>query len=407
LDREPVREVLVTNDRLYQQDWREVVLLLAGILCKQSHTRADALLDIIFHNQIGSPGILRAVRRWLTPIRKRGLDLENQALAFGLLGAILRDLKPYKYLPVDGRLTQLQSNVMAIFESSAVYDAPIHVRIEAAEALGMAGDPRLDRSNATYYRPWIPISSGCFLMGAQNTDAREPTYAAEAMVYESPVHEVFLDEYEICRYPVTVVEYLEFIKHGGYANNEWWSAGGFEASHEPQEWNEQQLHLNRPVVGVSWFEANAYCKWWSSITGDRVALPTEAEWERAARGINARKYPWGTAPPSPPLLNYVESKIGRPTPVGIYPLGATPDGICDLAGNVWEWCHDWYNESYYGQCSKQNPQGPANGNARVVRGGSWNYFAKYCRASLRFSYIPKNRLNHLGFRMVRVGPREL
>jgi len=144
----------------------------------------------------------------------------------------------------------------------------------------------------------------------------------------------------------------------------------------PEDWDDQVEYPNRPVVGVSWFEAAAYSAW----AGSR--LPAEAEWEKAARGTEGRKFPWGNEPADPSRLNS-DGNVGRPTPVGLYPAGATPSGIYDMAGNVWEWCCDVVNEP-----------------VRVVRGGSWNFGSGYARSAYRSGYHPDSRNNGFGFRVV-------
>jgi formylglycine-generating enzyme required for sulfatase activity len=267
---------------------------------------------------------------------------------------------------------------------------PIEVRIDAAEALGQAGDSRLEENK------WITIESGTFRMGAQRKSPSRPNYDKEANNKESPVHGVHLDIYQISRYPLTVSEYSYFVEQGGYEDSRWWAAGGFGETREPQDWPDQQAFPNRPVVGVSWFEASAYCSWAG------VRLPTEAEWERAARGTDGRKYPWGAEPADPSSLNYAESRLNRPTPVGLYPLGATPDGILDMAGNVWEWVVDCYGK--YGSHKSSNPHGPDTGTPRVLRGGSWFYDAWNCRSAYRDWFHPDNRFDDFGFRPARSLP---
>jgi len=213
------------------------------------------------------------------------------------------------------------------------------------------GDPRFaDRAREAN---WIEIPAGEFWMGTQKVDASQRNYDPAEWGDESPVHRVYLDAYRIGRYPVTVGEYRHFVEQGGYGDEQYWQAGGFQQWQAPDNWEEQLQYPNRPVVYVSWYEASAYAAWCG------VRLPTEAEWERAARGTEGRKYPWGNEDPNPSLLNY-QSNIGRATPVGVYPRGATPEGILDMAGNVWEWCQDWFGDYPAGRVS--NPSGPRGSN---------------------------------------------
>jgi len=238
---------------------------------------------------------------------------------------------------------------------------------------------------------WIEIPAGEFLMGAQKSDPEAPNYDPEAYADEAPVHPVRLSAYWMGRYPVMVQEYLRFVKDGGYAEASYWNAGGFGKWKWPAGWWEQVANPTRPVVGVSWYEATAYAAW----AGCR--LPTEAEWEMAARGINGRKYPWGDEPPNERLANFApgwKPNIGHPTPVG---------RISDLAGNVWEWCSDVYDGEYYGKSPKEDPKGPARnakGGACVLRGGSWFSPSEYLRSACRYVSRPVNRLDDFGFRVV-------
>lgn len=179
---------------------------------------------------------------------------------------------------------------------------------------------------------------------------------------------------------MTVEEYRRFVEDDGYQDQRWWKAGGYGQTSEPGAWDEQKLHPNRPVVGVSWYEATAYCAW----AGGR--LPNEAEWERAAGRSDGREYPWGKEPPDPSRANY-DRNVGHPTPVGHCPRGATPEGICDLAGNVWEWVADWSD---------------ARRESRAVRGGSWLHgIPEYLRVAGRGWVVPVVRSVIVGFRCVR------
>jgi len=253
-----------------------------------------------------------------------------------------------------------------------------------------------------------------FITPAQNIDQNAPNYDLDAYNNEWPPHWVEVDEFKISRYPVTVHEYAVFIEDDGYAEPRWWKQGGFASWQEPEGWQGQFEHQNRPVVGVSWFEAIAYCAWLTDrlrrlgqlTPNELIRLPTEAEWEWVARGSIPRRFPWGEAEPTSELLN-VNLTGGNPTPVGVYPLGATPEGVLDLSGNVWEWCADWYAYSYYQACYSQgtvkNPAGSKKtGTVRVIRGGSRGHKAKDCRSAYRFHYQPDYRFSFTGFRCARV-----
>jgi formylglycine-generating enzyme required for sulfatase activity len=361
--------------RIHQPEWREMVLLLAGVLHHHGHRRVERMFGTILD---------------LLP---QDAALAEQARCAALLGAAVQDLAPLKYKPTDARYQQLFDAVFGVFERECSARVPIRVAIEAAEALGQAGDPRL--TGAQRERNWITIQAGEFLMGSQKDDPSKPNYDPGTYGDEGPVHTVWLDEFRIGRYPVTVAEFARFVVQGGYQDRRWWTAGGYSDQSSPDEWEEQLQHPNRPVVGVSWFEAAAYAAW----AGCR--LPTEAQWERAARGIEGRKYAWGNEEPADRRMNYAPGwppNVGRPTPVGIYPLGATPEGICDLCGNVLEWCADW--QGPYDDSMQRNPTGPSSGSFRVLRGGSWRHYPSDCRAAYRYHDVPVDRRGLIGLRLV-------
>ncbi|MEI8019053.1 MAG: SUMF1/EgtB/PvdO family nonheme iron enzyme [Schlesneria sp.] len=190
---------------------------------------------------------------------------------------------------------------------------------------------------------------------------------------------------------MTVSEFLLFIENKGYESNVFWKSGGFGLFDEPEGWADQLAHKNRPVVGVSWFEAMAFCDWAA------IRLPTESEWERVARGSSARKYPWGSEPPDTTHLNS-DMKIGSPTPVGIFPVGATNDGVEDMAGNVWEWCCDC--DGPYSEYPQINPTGPISGDSKILRGGSWESNSRLARSAFRHRNSPFYRSATIGFRVV-------
>jgi formylglycine-generating enzyme required for sulfatase activity len=330
--------ILFEDGKIYLPEWREVALLLAGILfVKQGEAKVDGLVSAI--------------------LERTGKKLAEQARAAGLLGAIVSDLKPLDYHPADARYRELHT--LGIFDREKAMSVDFKVRLEAAEALGQAGDPRIGQDN------WVRIDAGAFRRG------------------DPPGRAVMLKAFEMGRYPVTVTEYRQFVEDEGYGDERWWKAGGFGDKTEPERWEDQKQHPNRPVSRVSWYEAGAYCAW----AGAR--LPSEVEWERPARGTERRMYAWGDEEPDASRANYVETGPGHPTPVGLYPAGATPEGILDLAGNVWEWVDDLHQE------------GPA---LRVLRGGSWDDNATALRAAERARYVPVNRNDDFGFRLARDAP---
>ena len=227
---------------------------------------------------------------------------------------------------------------------------PLPLRLRAAALMGEVGDPRLldpQRGEAPMGGYWCPIERGPFWFG----DDRKGALRQMTLPYA----------YRIGRYPVTNAEYRRFIDAGGYQERQWWTENGWTylqpGSQRRLESNETRITLPRlwehatynqptqPVVGISWYEAAAYCAWltaqgrsagWLPV-GDELRLPTSLEWERAARGIDQRRYPWGDAAPDAERANYKDTGIGRPTPVGCFPAGAAVCGALDLAGNVWEW----------------------------------------------------------------------
>ena len=274
---------------------------------------------------------------------------------------------------------------MDIFDGEKSEGVAFQDRLDAAEALGQAGDPRLDEDN------WVTIPAGSFKMGSEDITGRE-----------RPVHEVELDAFQIGRYPVTVQEFARFVEDGGYQERRWWKdSEAFGKLKEPEDWDEQANRRNHPVSGVSWFEAAAYCEWLSDRLGARVRLPTEAEWERAACGGKVRKYPWGDEI-DPSRANYHHDDAPkRTTPVGLYPLGASAEGLHDTAGNVWEWCADWYDAGYYAKSPRRGPQGPESGETVVLRGGSWYFYRNYAACAYRGINRPVYRLYLIGFRCAR------
>ena len=164
---------------------------------------------------------------------------------------------------------------------------------------------------------------------------------------------------------------------------------------EPEKFGGADDLPNHPVVGVTWYEAMAFCGWQSEKLGHPVTLPTEAQWEKAARGPDGRRYPWGQEI-TPQHANYAEAGIGATTAVGAFPLGASPYGALDMAGNAWEWCLTQWRNNY----TEPADDDPAINAARVLRGGAYYYFARYTRCACRCRSNPDYRYKYIGFRVV-------
>jgi formylglycine-generating enzyme required for sulfatase activity len=360
-------KLLFNEGKLYLPDWRETVLLLAGILCGQGSERIDVFLSAILDG-LGNEARLPA-----------------RARAVGLIGRILQDLQSWNYHIADPRYRENLDRMIKIFDAKAVHEIDFQTRLEAAEALGQAGDPRLEKLEQDN---WVHLDGGPYRMGAQKPD--DP----DAFDDESPVHQVEISPFSIGRYPVTVVEYDRFIAAGGYTEEKLWKAGGYGQFQAPGHWQRQLRYPNRPVAKVSWYEAAAYCAWAEG------RLPTEAEWECAARaGRKGARYPWGNETPDQFRANYIEGGPGQPTPVGMYSEGATPQGIDDLAGNVFEWTADWWGG--YSEAAARNPKGPEKGPGKVIRGGSWGVNPRRLRVSYRNWGDALARHGNIGFRCVR------
>ena len=211
-----------------------------------------------------------------------------------------------------------------------------------------------------------------------------------------------LPAFRIARHPVTNSQYQTLIDAGGYRDERWWTdlqRPEPEASRWPQ--------ANRPRTNVDWYEAVAFCRWLSEMFAYEVRLPTEEEWERAARGVDGREYPWGSPYESgraniDETARYGGDRVGdwlleQTTAVGVYPHGASSEGVLDLSGNVWEWCLNQYDYP-------EQTQADTSGQARVLRGGSWFNPADDARGALRSRVVPDYRSVGLGFRVVSSAP---
>lgn len=246
--------------------------------------------------------------------------------------------------------------------------ASLEDRIAAGHALAERGDPRVVEATP------VPIPTGVLLRKATK---------------DAPVTPIEVGAFALARFPVTVGEYAEFVASDGYDDPALWSPEGWsyrldQDVEAPRFWGESEwsayLVANHPVVGVSAFEAEAY----AAFRGAR--LPTELEWERAARGDDAREYPWGDGW-EPTACGHREHGPRSTVPVGVYPRGVSPFGIHDLCGAVWQWTAD------------ERPASSRHGAHRAVRGGAWNNLPWSIGCAGTNAYPPEARFSNLGFRL--------
>jgi formylglycine-generating enzyme required for sulfatase activity len=278
---------------------------------------------------------------------------------------------------------------------------PREVRIAGCRVLGDLGDPRLldiSSGDAPTGGYWCPIEAGSFWHCADDT-----TLHLQAITLPYG--------YQIARFPVTNADYRQFIAAGGYRQPRWWTDHGYRfvqsaalASHAEHS-AASASGVARPVVGVSWYEAAAFCAWLTERGHQAgwlpaqhiIRLPTSLEWERAARHTDTRRYPWGDTPPTAEHANYDAVGIHAPTPVGAFPIGAAACGALDLAGNVWEWTATPTDQ----QPIQRAPCPDFAPDTRpTIRGGAFNWSSHYLHCGARYWFNSSYRQNLLGFRVV-------
>jgi len=219
----------------------------------------------------------------------------------------------------------------------------------------------------------VRVAEGWFVMGSDS-----------GQDCERPVHRVWVDAFLLAATQVTNAEYERFLHATGAA--------------PPPFWNDSKFsHAQQPVAGVSWFEATRYCEWIRAQAGRNYRLPTEAEWECAARGgLEQKSFPWGDEPPQS-LPDYATRWQTGPERVARYATNSF--GLYDICDNVHEWCSDWYDPNYYASSPERNPLGPESGQRKASRGGSWRHHVKVARCSARSSIPPEFRYADYGFRV--------
>jgi formylglycine-generating enzyme required for sulfatase activity len=414
----------VLSNVLGKDTWREAVRLAAGYLAKGGEKRSD---DFI----------------WL--VSRLGEDQTQHAQALTWAGLCVADLPPRQPQPVKWaeRRKQVTGEMLQTLTANPP-TVETRLRYELGLALAEAGDPRFKAKpleGAKGVNAILPelvkVAAGAFRMGTNKEDKKRlAEQKAKSWEDEEPAHMVRLAEYWIGKYPVTNAEFRCFYDEQGYERQDLWSMDGWkwrtgqwdsdlsgysedvqesirrqlsrrpvEGRGQPFFWDDPQWKAaNQPAVGVTWFEAQAYCNWLKALTGKNYCLPTEAQWEKAGRGEEGRLWPWGDTWEAERCNNReADSALSKTSPVGMYPHGTSPYGVHDLAGNVWEWCADWYDEKEYQRCMDievVDPPGPDVGSARVVRGGCCYNNRDYARCAYRSWGVPGFFSNYLGFRVV-------
>ncbi len=375
-------------------EWHGVVALVPGaLLLLGGSERAD-----LFFNRLGESCL--------------GERMSIRAGRVALGGGILHELGLSGYrLSNAPRWRDAVRSIRDLLGDPS--DVPLDTRFGAAVAYGVMGDERLADRDAC----WIEMPGGRFRMGSQAAAAAEPKYDRDAASWESPVTLVEVKPFAIRRFPVTVSEYRSFVDAGGYqsSGSRYWTPDGrrwharLPPISAPLDWDAQLSVPNAPVSGVCWHECVAYCNWLTEqeAEGAVCRLPYEHEWEYvASRDVSSSQFRWGDRMHTGDgaEANWAGAFLRKKSPVGIFPLSTTSDGVADLFGNVEEWCLDtWEAGPTYGSDeTAAAPLEAAGEILRVVRGGSCIRFSRLCRPTYRSRILEGQRYLSVGFRPVRV-----
>ena len=373
--------------------WRVVILLAVGHLVHNNRNRPMPLMLV---NELCPEQANDDINAW-----QRAVLAGEALLEMGVIRA--QDSETGKSV-----LRRVRARLAHIVEEG-LWFAP--QRSEAGGVLGRLGDPRFDPQlfyMPTQYRGkpeetlgFVRIPTGSFTLGSNKEQDKD------AWDDEQPQHEINIPyDYWVARYPVTVAQFADFVEKSAY---------------QPSDERSVRENPNWPVRYVTWYDARAYCEWltgemtavsrqtsavsdeqffWQDLADGRLIarLPSEAEWEKAARSDDARRYTWGENSWNPELANIDTSNFGHPTPVGIYPQGASPYGVLDMSGNLFEWTRSLLKNYPYD--SKDGREDLQASGPRVVRGGSWISSNRGARCASRGRFNPDNRDYHLGFRVI-------
>jgi formylglycine-generating enzyme required for sulfatase activity len=370
--------------------WREVILLEAGYLSTKNQAKTTHLITAIADAQ-REPELFHNLVLAAECVRDVGATRVEGKMAVGLTQKLQQELER----PIPERWTGWATVLGRVIGADERRKAILRRRIAAATALSRIETGNFGTGSPHWSPPygepvWVTIPAGEFWMGSDPDDPM-------AVDAEKPAHRLFLLEFQIARTPITNAQYLSYVEATG--------------AKMPDDWEDGQPpkdKLNHPVVYVTWHDAYAYCRWLSQATGKAIGLPSEAEWEKAARGSqDKRSYPWGDAFDML-KCNSHELGFGDTTPVGVFLAGASPYGCLDMAGNVWEWtCSLWgeniekphFTYPYVREDGRENMNAP-NDILRVLRGGAFSLVRWGVRCAARFGYFPFSSYRGLGFRVV-------
>lgn len=375
-----VRTLIQSHPDVWSQSCRMMADLLSS---SELWTLIDELIDDEIEQSV-APDDARLYAAWLAArvtvdqeLASKGRMSRRQAAAIGDLIDWLKLL-----IKTPGAPQQNQTPV------------DLNRRAEAGRMLGLLGDDRPGVGINDDGQPdllWVAIPAGTFIMGSE---MQADTFAAAE---EAPQREVALPAFRITAYPVTYAQYGLFVADGGYEQRQFWSEAGWNwrgsQTHPLEGWHDPHWHIaNHPVIGVTWYEAEAYCRWLNiRFPDDGIRLPTEAEWERAARGTEGRLFPYGNVV-SAQRANFRATGLQRTTAVGLFPDGGTPERIYDMSGNVYNWCSDIHpDDALHAQAAEQR---------RALRGGSWMSYAGFTRCAARYWDYPHLATKYWGFRLV-------
>lgn len=379
--------------------WREVILLALGRMVRGDDVETAALwLQFMLIQYINLDSSDPARLRALLFVAECLEDMGGKPALIGVQTVALPRL--------------WQELAQGLAESITAGDLDTGERVRAGAYLGMFGDPRPGICDLAF--SFAEFAGGVFLIGNRwrEHEVLERTFAEHWLKDTRNNSDLLLPAFALARYPVTVAQFALFAQSGGYAPDaKWWDASGAEwlnSSRGRTHWHDRQggRNSNHPVVDVSWYEAQAFCRWLSmheeyNSAGYCYVLPSEAEWEFAARGLARRSFPWGNEPPDAARANFGGMYQGT-TAVGCFPQGATPEELYDLVGNVWEWTRSVAaGYPYEIRPEREDPQCPAE-HAFIVRGGGWTNLAPDLHASFRHRCTPDTHYSGLGFRIARV-----